>query len=239
MDIVPDLDLVIASVHQRYKLDEDGMTNRLVTAMRQPFFKIWGHALGRLVLRRDPIKVRIDEIFDAISRVARRDRDQRRSASPRSRSDPRARGGRARHPVRAVDRRALDRESAVPALGRRDGAARADPSPPGAEHAPARRACRAYPSHELIARRAAAADRAVPREEASRSRRDGRGLSRREPRGEPARGAEGHEEDRRRRPSSRRPGAVPARGPCRPSARLTSASCRPTTPACCPTGGCT
>jgi DNA polymerase (family X) len=67
MDIVPDLDLVIASVHQRYKLDEDGMTNRLVTAMRQPFFKIWGHALGRLVLRRDPIKVRIDEVFDAIS----------------------------------------------------------------------------------------------------------------------------------------------------------------------------
>ncbi|HEY6034400.1 MAG TPA: PHP domain-containing protein, partial [Kofleriaceae bacterium] len=65
-EIVPDLDLVIASVHQRYKLDEDGMTNRLVTAMRQPFFKIWGHALGRLVLRRDPIKVRIDEIFDAI-----------------------------------------------------------------------------------------------------------------------------------------------------------------------------
>jgi DNA polymerase (family 10) len=67
MELVPDLDLVIASVHQRYKLDEDGMTNRLVTAMRQPFFKIWGHALGRLVLRRDPIKVRIDEIFDAIS----------------------------------------------------------------------------------------------------------------------------------------------------------------------------
>ncbi len=66
LDQVNDLDLVIASVHQRYKLDEDGMTNRLVTAMRQPFFKIWGHALGRLVLRRDPIKVRIEEIFDAI-----------------------------------------------------------------------------------------------------------------------------------------------------------------------------
>ncbi len=71
IDVPPDqvkgLDLVIASIHQRYKLDEDGMTNRVVTAMRQPFFKIWGHALGRLVLRRDPIKVRIDEIFDAIS----------------------------------------------------------------------------------------------------------------------------------------------------------------------------
>jgi len=66
-EIVPELDLVIASVHQRYKADEDQMTERLVKAMRQPFFKIWGHALGRLVLRRDPIKVRIDEVFDAIA----------------------------------------------------------------------------------------------------------------------------------------------------------------------------
>jgi len=56
---------VIASVHQRFKLDEDRMTQRLVTAMRQPFFKVWGHALGRLVLRREPIKVRIDDVLDA------------------------------------------------------------------------------------------------------------------------------------------------------------------------------
>ncbi len=64
-DIIPDLDVIIASVHQRFQLDEDGMTNRLVTAMRQPFFKIWGHALGRLVLRRDPIKCRVEDILDA------------------------------------------------------------------------------------------------------------------------------------------------------------------------------
>jgi DNA polymerase (family 10) len=66
-EIVPELDLVIASVHQRYKADEDQMTKRLVSVMKQPFFKIWGHALGRLVLRRDPIAVRIDEVFDAIA----------------------------------------------------------------------------------------------------------------------------------------------------------------------------
>jgi len=66
-DIIPELDVIIASVHQRFKLDVDGMTNRLVTAMRQPFFKIWGHALGRLVLRRDPIDVRLDEVLDAIA----------------------------------------------------------------------------------------------------------------------------------------------------------------------------
>ena len=66
-EIVPELDLVIASVHQRFKLGVDDMTNRLVTAMRQPFFKIWGHALGRLVLRRDPIDVRIDDVLDAVA----------------------------------------------------------------------------------------------------------------------------------------------------------------------------
>jgi DNA polymerase (family 10) len=66
-EILPELDLVIASVHQRYGLDEDGNTARLVAAMRQPFFKIWGHALGRLVLRRDPIAVRLDEVLDAIA----------------------------------------------------------------------------------------------------------------------------------------------------------------------------
>ncbi len=64
-EMIGELDVIIASVHQRYKLDEDGMTNRLVAAMRAPFFKIWGHALGRLVLRREPIAVRLDDVLDA------------------------------------------------------------------------------------------------------------------------------------------------------------------------------
>jgi DNA polymerase (family 10) len=66
-ELVPELDVIIASVHQRYGLDEDGTTARILAAMRQPFFKIWGHALGRLVLRRDPISVRLDEVLDAIA----------------------------------------------------------------------------------------------------------------------------------------------------------------------------
>ena len=66
-ELVGELDVIIASVHQRHKLDEAAMTARLVTAMRQPFFKIWGHALGRLVLRRDPIAVRLDDVLDAVA----------------------------------------------------------------------------------------------------------------------------------------------------------------------------
>jgi DNA polymerase (family 10) len=43
-----------------------------VRGLRHPLFKVWGHALGRYVLRRPPIAVRMDEILDAAaqSRVA-------------------------------------------------------------------------------------------------------------------------------------------------------------------------
>jgi DNA polymerase (family 10) len=66
-ELIGELDVIIASVHQRYKLGRDAATARLVAAMRQPFFKIWGHALGRLVLRRDPIDVRLDDVLDAVA----------------------------------------------------------------------------------------------------------------------------------------------------------------------------
>jgi DNA polymerase (family X) len=66
-EMIGELDVIIASVHQRYKQDENGTTTRLLAAMRAPFFKIWGHALGRYVLRRDPIAVRLDEVLDAIA----------------------------------------------------------------------------------------------------------------------------------------------------------------------------
>lgn len=66
MGVIGELDVVIASIHKRHKLDEDGMTRRLAAAIRQPVFKIWGHALGRIVLHRDPIPCRFDELLDVI-----------------------------------------------------------------------------------------------------------------------------------------------------------------------------
>jgi DNA polymerase (family 10) len=66
-EVLEKLDVVIASIHQRHRLDEEGMTRRLVAAMRKPVFKIWGHALGRLVLKRDPIPCRFDEVLEAIT----------------------------------------------------------------------------------------------------------------------------------------------------------------------------
>ena len=65
--ILEQLDVIIASIHARFKMDEDAMTQRLVRAMRLPFFKIWGHGLGRLVLSRDPVACRVEEVLDAVA----------------------------------------------------------------------------------------------------------------------------------------------------------------------------
>jgi DNA polymerase (family 10) len=65
--ILEQLDIVIASVHQRFRLDAEQMTRRLTRAMAHPCFKIWGHALGRLVLSRPPIECRVEEVLDVIA----------------------------------------------------------------------------------------------------------------------------------------------------------------------------
>src|SRR2546430_13268200 len=58
---------MVASFHSRNKRDEDKMPRRLTAAMRQPVFKIWGHALGRLIQRRPPFDCRVEEILDVIA----------------------------------------------------------------------------------------------------------------------------------------------------------------------------
>ena len=65
LEILEQFDVVIASIHSRLAMDENAMTRRLVGAMRQPIFKIWGHGLGRLILRREPVPCRVEEVLDA------------------------------------------------------------------------------------------------------------------------------------------------------------------------------
>ena len=125
-EVLEQLDIVIASVHNRHRMDEAQMTRRLVRAMRHPSFKVWGHALGRYVLRRPPIACRMEEVLDAAaeSRVAievngnphRLDMEprwQREALSPRP-------------SLRRVDGRALHRRAPASALRDRHG----PPRPP-------------------------------------------------------------------------------------------------------------
>ena len=63
--ILEQLDVIIASIHRRHRMDASRMTERLVRAMALPCFKIWGHALGRLILSRPPVECRVEEVLDA------------------------------------------------------------------------------------------------------------------------------------------------------------------------------
>jgi len=65
--ILEQFDVIVASIHSRYKMDSAKMTNRIVTAMRQPVFKIWGHALGRKLLSRPPFECDVEQILDVIA----------------------------------------------------------------------------------------------------------------------------------------------------------------------------
>ncbi len=65
--ILEQFDVIVASIHSRYKMNEDQMTRRILRAMQQPVFKIWGHALGRLIEKRPPFECRVEEILDRIA----------------------------------------------------------------------------------------------------------------------------------------------------------------------------
>jgi DNA polymerase (family X) len=65
--ILDQLDVVIASIHSRFKLGRAEMTERLVRAMSAPVFKIWGHALGRMLLHREPIDCDVDAVLSVLA----------------------------------------------------------------------------------------------------------------------------------------------------------------------------
>lgn len=62
--VLEQLDVVIGSIHQRYGQDEAQMTRRMLNAFDNPHLHIWGHPTGRLIGKREPAPMRMDEILD-------------------------------------------------------------------------------------------------------------------------------------------------------------------------------
>lgn len=62
--VLEKLEVVIGSIHQRYQLDEEQMTRRMLAAFDNPYLHIWGHPTGRLLQKRDPAAMRMEEIFE-------------------------------------------------------------------------------------------------------------------------------------------------------------------------------
>jgi len=64
-DLLAELDVVVASIHQSFTLSEAEMTARLVGAAKNPFVSTLGHLTGRLLLEREPYKVNHAAVIDA------------------------------------------------------------------------------------------------------------------------------------------------------------------------------
>jgi DNA polymerase (family 10) len=63
-DCLTRLDLVVASVHSAFSLDESQMTERILRAIESPVVDIVGHLTGRLLLRREGYRVDFERILD-------------------------------------------------------------------------------------------------------------------------------------------------------------------------------
>jgi DNA polymerase (family 10) len=55
------MDIVLVSVHSRFKMSEAEMTARVVKALKNPFVKIWGHPSGRLINEREPYAIDMEK----------------------------------------------------------------------------------------------------------------------------------------------------------------------------------
>lgn len=64
-DCLAELDMVVASVHSAFNQDASQMTDRMVRAVSHPFVDIIGHPTGRILLRREPYRLDVLQLFDA------------------------------------------------------------------------------------------------------------------------------------------------------------------------------
>jgi len=62
--ILKKLDLVIASIHSRFKSQKEEMTKRIIKALENKYVNIFSHPTGRLINEREPYEVDIEKLFE-------------------------------------------------------------------------------------------------------------------------------------------------------------------------------
>lgn len=63
-EIWKSFDIIIASVHSQLRMTQEKATERILTAMENPYVKILGHPTGRLLLSREGYPLDYDAIFE-------------------------------------------------------------------------------------------------------------------------------------------------------------------------------
>jgi DNA polymerase (family 10) len=67
-DCLAQLDFVVASVHSQFMQDEAQMTDRLLRALECPWVDVLGHPTGRLLLKRDGLRMNLEQVTAAAAR---------------------------------------------------------------------------------------------------------------------------------------------------------------------------
>ena len=67
-EILASFDLVVASVHSRFSMDEDEATERIIRAVRNPYTTILGHPTGRLLLAREGYSIDHERVIAACAK---------------------------------------------------------------------------------------------------------------------------------------------------------------------------
>jgi DNA polymerase (family 10) len=67
-DCLAQLDLVVASVHSHFSQEEAQMTDRVLRALESPWVDVLAHPTGRLLLRREPVRVNMEAVAASAAR---------------------------------------------------------------------------------------------------------------------------------------------------------------------------
>lgn len=62
--LLAQLDFVVASIHSRFKMNREEMTQRILKAMENPYVTLIGHPTGRLILSREPYQVDMETLLE-------------------------------------------------------------------------------------------------------------------------------------------------------------------------------
>jgi DNA polymerase (family 10) len=68
-DLLAELDVVVASIHQRLSETEAETTKRLIRAAENPYVHALGHLTGRLLLEREPYQLDQRAVIDACAKT--------------------------------------------------------------------------------------------------------------------------------------------------------------------------
>jgi len=68
-EVLEELDWVIASVHTSFRISEEEMTERVLSAIEHPLVDCIGHLTGRMILKRRPYEIDVERVAEAAART--------------------------------------------------------------------------------------------------------------------------------------------------------------------------